>query len=111
MLAESHQHYFPVVDRDGRMVGIFTDDDVRSYLFDESIWRLAVARDVMTQKVVSVSPHDDLNIALQRFTSMNLDELPVLDEDDPGRLLGMLTRRETIAFYNRRLKEQKQGAV
>jgi CIC family chloride channel protein len=111
MLAESHQHYFPVVDQDGRMVGIFTDDDVRSYLFDESIWRLAVARDVMTQKVVSVSPHDDLNTALQRFTSMNLDELPVIDDDDPGKLLGMLTRRETIAFYNRRLKEQKQGDV
>lgn len=111
MLAESHQHYFPVVDQDGRMVGIFTDDDVRSYLFDETIWRLAVARDVMTQKVVSVSPHDDLNTALQRFTSMNLDELPVLDEEDPGKLLGMLTRRETIAFYNRRLKERKQGDV
>ena len=111
MLAQSHQHYFPVVDQDGRMVGIFTDDDVRSYLFDESIWRLAVARDVMTQKVVSVSPNDDLNTALQRFTSMNLDELPVIDDDDPGKLLGMLTRRETIAFYNRRLKDQKQGAV
>lgn len=111
MLAESHQHYFPVVDGEGRMVGIFTDDDVRSYLFDETIWRLAVARDVMTQKVVSVSPHDDLNTALQRFTSLNLDELPVLDPEDPGRLLGMLTRREAIAFYNRRLKEQKQGGV
>ncbi|MBI1311462.1 CBS domain-containing protein [bacterium] len=111
MLAESHQHYFPVIDGKGNMVGIFTDDDVRSYLFDETIWRLAVARDVMTTKVVSVHPDDDLNSALQRFTSMNLDELPVLADDEPGKLLGMLTRRETIAFYNRRLKEHKQGEV
>ena len=64
----------------------------------------------MTTKVVSVSPDDDLNTALRHFTAMNLDELPVLDSDNPGELLGMLTRRETIAFYNRRVMEHKQTA-
>jgi CIC family chloride channel protein len=109
LLAETHQHYFPVVDPDDNMVGIFTDDDVRAYLFDETIWKLAVARDVMVSHVVTVIPNDDLNTALQRFTSVNLDELPVVDPDNPGRLLGRLTRRETIAFYNRRLMQHKQG--
>ena len=110
ILAKTHQHYFPVVDEEGKMVGIFSDDDVRAYLFDETIWRLAVARDVMTTKLVSVSPNDDLNTALRHFTAMNLDELPVLDPEKPGELLGMLTRRETIAFYNRRVMEHKQAA-
>ena len=110
ILAETHQHYFPVVDDNGKMVGIFSDDDVRAYLFDETIWRLAVARDVMTTKLVSVSPEHDLNTALRHFTAMNLDELPVLDSDNPGELLGMLTRRETIAFYNLRVMEHKQAA-
>lgn len=111
ILAETHQHYFPVVDDQGNMVGIFSDDDVRAYLFDETIWRVAVAGDVMISNVVSVSPDDDLNTALRRFTAMNLDELPVLDPETPGKLLGMLTRRETIAFYNRRLMAHKQGEV
>jgi chloride channel protein, CIC family len=111
LIAETHQHYFPVVDQAGTMVGIFSSDDVRAYLFDETIWRLAVARDVMVSNFVSVNPSDDLNTALQRFTALNLDELPVIDEDNPGRLLGMLTRRETIAFYNRRLMAHKQGQV
>ena len=110
ILAKSHQHYFPVVDDQGSMVGIFSDDDVRAYLFDETIWSLAVARDVMTTNLVSVAPDDDLNTALRHFTAMNLDELPVLDPDKPGELLGMLTRRETIAFYNRRVMEHKQAA-
>lgn len=110
LLAETHQHYFPVVDDDGCMVGIFTDDDVRAYLFDETIWKLAVARDVMNTNVVSVTPDDDLNTALQRFTSLNLDELPVVDPADSCKLLGRLTRRETIAFYNRRLMQHKQDA-
>ena len=66
------------------MVGIFSDDDVRTYLYDETLWRLANARDVMTSRIVKVSPDDDLNTALQRFTALNLDELPVLDPDQPG---------------------------
>lgn len=110
ILAETHQHYFPVVNDQGKMVGIFSDDDVRAYLFDETIWRLADAQDVMTTNVVSVSPDDDLNTALRHFTAMNLDELPVLDSENLGELLGMLTRRETIAFYNRRVMEHKQAA-
>lgn len=110
-LAETHQHYFPVVDSDQRMVGIFSADDVRNYLYDETIWTLAVARDVMVTDIVCVTPEDDLNTALRRFTALNLDELPVVDPQDPGNLLGMLRRKETIAYYNRRLMEHKQAAA
>lgn len=106
-LATNHQHYFPVVDAQGRMVGIFTDDDVRSYLYDDVLWDLVVARDIMITDFVSVAPQDDLNTAMKAFTSLNLDELPVIDPDQPGRLLGMLRRKETIAAYNHRVMEHK----
>ncbi len=108
-LADDHQRYFPVVDADGRMVGVFSDNDVRAYLFDQSLWKLAVARDLMTDDFLFVTPKDDLNTALLRFTSRNLDELPILDPDRPGCLLGMLRRREAIAAYNQRLMELKHG--
>ncbi|QDV14214.1 H(+)/Cl(-) exchange transporter ClcA [Rosistilla oblonga] len=108
-LADNHQHYFPVVDADRNMVGIFTDDDVRSYLFHDAIWKLANASDVMTTNVVSVTPDDDLNTALGHFTALNLEELPVVEDHQSQRLLGMLRRRETIATYNRRIREHKEG--
>lgn len=108
LLAKTHQQYFPVVDTQNQVVGIFSANDVRSYLYDETIWQLAVARDVMVSNVVSVTPDDDLNTALQRFTSRNLDELPVFDVAGSGRMLGMLRRKETIAFYNQRLMEHKR---
>ena len=108
LLAETNQQYFPVMDAEGQMVGIFSADDVRAYLFDQTLWRLAVARDVMASNVVTVTMDDDLNTALQRFTSMNVDELPVIGDTDSGTVLGMLTRREAIAIYNRRVMEVKQ---
>lgn len=108
LLSKTHQHYFPVVNSAGTMVGIFSADDVRSYIYDETIWKLADATDLMVTKFLSVAPSDDLNVALRKFTSLNLDELPVLDPEQPGKLLGMLRRKETIAAYNRLLLARKQ---
>ncbi|HQZ65300.1 MAG TPA: chloride channel protein [Planctomycetaceae bacterium] len=108
LLSRTHQHYFPVVNSEGRMVGIFSDDDVRRFIFDETIWQLADASDIMIAKFLKVTPDEDLNSALQKFTRLNIDELPVLDSKDSGKLLGMLRRKETIGAYNRRVLENKK---
>jgi CIC family chloride channel protein len=111
MLPESLQNYFPVFDSQDRLVGIFSTNDVRSYLYDDTLWTLAVARDVMTTNIVSVVPEDDLNTAMQRFTELNLDELPVVSGDDSTSLLGMLRRKDAIGVYNKRLFERKQQSL
>lgn len=110
MLTRTHQHYFPVVNDAGEMVGIFSSDDVRSFIYDQSIWQLADAADVMTTEFLSVAPDDDLNEAMRKFTSLNLDELPILDPEQSGRLLGMLRRKESIAAYNRELASRQEAA-
>lgn len=110
LLTQSRQNYFPVVDDRQKMVGIFSSDDVRAYLYNDTLWSLVVARDIMHTRIVSVSPDDDLNTALTRFTELNLDELPVIDRHDSGKLLGMLRRKDTIGAYNHRVVEQKAAA-
>jgi CIC family chloride channel protein len=40
---------------------------------------------------------------------LNLDEIPVVDPQDPSKLLGMLRRKDAIAVYNRVLAEHKQA--
>lgn len=109
-LADNNQHYFPVVDQDQRVVGIFSDDDIRSYLFNDELWDIVLARDLMVERFLYVTPQDDLNTALRRFTTKNLDELPVIDDEAGGQLLGMLRRKAVIAAYNRRLLDFKNGA-
>ena len=44
---------------------------------------------------------------MQKFTLKNIDSLPVVKEDDPGFLIGMLNRRDVIAFYNEKVLERK----
>ena len=108
-LAATSQNYFPVVNQDGRLIGIFTASDVRAYLYDDTLWHLANARDVMVTDVLTVTPKTDLNTALRKMTAINLDELPVVDPDDNGKLIGMLRRREAVAAYNSRLAEFKSN--
>ncbi len=108
-LSTTKQHYFPVMNEQDEMVGIFSADDIRVYLYDETIWQLATANDVMNPTVVSVTPDDDLNVAMRAFTAIAIDELPVVDPENPRKLLGTIRHKEMIAFYNRRLMEYKKS--
>ncbi len=103
------QHYFPVMDSQGRMVSIFSINDVRGVLFSPEIEHLVVMKDIGTSQIIAATPSEDLNSVLKKFTTKNLDGLPVVEEDDHGRLLGMLNRREVIAFYNSAVEQMKSS--
>jgi len=105
--SESEQHYFPVVDQLGKLSSIFSINDVRAVLFSPGIGQLIVMKDIGTSEIITTSPSEDLNSVLQKFTVKNIDSLPVVNDDDARELIGMLNRREVIAYYNRRVQEMK----
>ncbi|MBW2603619.1 MAG: chloride channel protein [Deltaproteobacteria bacterium] len=104
---ETKQHYFPVVDQFKRLVGIFSSTDIRAVLFTRGIGKLVVMNDVATFDIILTTPSEDLNSVLQKFTIKNIDSLPVVDDDDHGILVGMLNRREVIAYYNEQIQHMK----
>lgn len=108
---ETKQHYFPVVDPNNRLVGIFSSTDIRGVLFSKGIDNLVVMRDVATFDLIITTPSDDLNSVFQKFTIKNIDSLPVVRDDDHGVLLGMLNRREVIAFYNEQVQKMKSKSA
>jgi chloride channel protein, CIC family len=105
--SKTTQHYFPVMDSTERMVSIFSINDVRGVLFSPEIEHLVVMKDIGTSDIIVATASDDLNSVLKKFTTKNLDSLPVVEEQDHGRLIGMLNRREVIAFYNQKVAEMK----
>ena len=106
----TNQHYFPVMDKRGRLISIFSSTDIRAVLFSSDIEHLVVMEDIGTSDIIVTTMTDDLNTVLQKFTIKNIDSLPVVQEDDHGILIGMLNRREVINFYNRKLREIKSRA-
>jgi len=105
--AKTKQHYFPVMDQNGRLNGIFSSTDIRGVLFSSEIENLVVMKDIATSDIILTTPEEDLNTVMQKFTTKNIDSLPVVEPDDYGLLIGMLTRREVISFYNERILEMK----
>lgn len=105
--SKTEQHYFPVMDQQGKLARIFSVNDVRSVLFAPGIGQLVVMKDIGTSEIITTSPSEDLNSVMKKFTVKNIDSLPVVRDDDPQELIGMLTRREVIAYYNQRVEDMK----
>ncbi|MGD8269784.1 MAG: chloride channel protein [Desulfobacterales bacterium] len=107
--SRTEQHYFPVMDQDQRLVSIFSINDVRGVLFSQEIEELVVMKDIGTTNIIFATPSEDLNSVLQKFTVRNIDSLPVVADDDHSNLIGMLGRREVIAFYNQQIQGIKRS--
>ena len=104
VMANSPQVYFPVVDLSGRVTGILSINDIREVMFEESVRRLIVAKDVATPNVVRVFGQNSLQEALDKMVLLNVDELPVVKEEAPEEIVGMISKRDIISYYHARGK-------
>jgi CIC family chloride channel protein len=55
----------------------------------------------MTKKVLTVTEDENLETALERVGFRNIEQLPVVARDDPGRIVGILSRRDIFSAYNK----------
>lgn len=104
-ISKADGYYFPVVDGEGRMVGIFSLSDVRRIFRETEVADLVIVRDFMVERVVTTTPDEDLNTALQKMNEHGLHEIPVVSPADPRRVLAMLTRQLVSHAYQARLRE------
>ena len=109
IFSSSDQHYYPVVDTENRLTGIFSINDIRGVIFDEEIGDLVRMKDVANPHIIYTTPSEDLNAVLKKCTVRNLARVPVVRDEDHAVLIGMLDRRDLIECYNKRVEEMKAG--
>ena len=68
-------------------------------LFEETIDRLIVARDVATPNVVGVYWNDTLQQALEKMAAIQVDELPVAREERLDEIVTMISKRENLLEF------------
>jgi CIC family chloride channel protein len=107
-VASSSDSYFPVVNHDGLLVGIFSLHDIRSVLVGNGAGNLVLATDLATVPVTTLTPDDNLHTALRLYTQKRIEEIPIVKQDDKRSVICMLRRDEVIAAYDRRMGELRQ---
>lgn len=110
IVAQSSNTYFPVVDRDGNLIGIFSLHDLRPALLGIDSQDAIRAIDIATFPVLTVTPDDDLAKALRILTERNIEEVPVVEIDAQGRkrVVGFLSRRAIINAYKQAIQQWRQ---
>jgi CIC family chloride channel protein len=98
-ISKSKYNSFPVLDAENKLAGILSFNDYSQALFDEDLKHLVVAKDLMSENVVTVLADDDLYTALGKISRKDFSTMPVVSPDDPAELVGIVTRRDIIGAY------------
>jgi len=106
-LTNSHHVYFPVVNKSGELTGIVSMQDIRGLLLKREAWPLVVVSEIANSNVVTVNGSDSLYEAMKIFTARGLEQLVVVDEENPKKVVGMLSRSDLQSFYQKRLFARK----
>ena len=109
-MSHNRIRHLPVIDADGRLIGIVTDRDIRSALpysklkdptlaaKTEKVKDLKV-KDIMTTEPKTIGPHHTIQDALVLIQELRVGALPVVDKE--GKLKGILSVRDLLrAFIN-----------
>jgi arabinose-5-phosphate isomerase len=84
-----------VVDRQGRLVGIFTDGDLRRLVEQGRTDFTIAVREVMGRRPRCVSPETLVLTAAAQMREIKVDQLPVMDAE--GRAVGLLDVQDLLA--------------
>jgi Kef-type K+ transport system membrane component KefB/CBS domain-containing protein len=99
-IAHSRYDRFPVVDEQGRFLGMIDYTEIRNLLFEPTLAPLVVAGDLVNTVQKSLTPDQPLRSALKTLQlHRNISYFPVVDEEDPTVLRGILSQNDVFAAF------------
>ncbi|NOY82380.1 MAG: CBS domain-containing protein [Kiritimatiellaeota bacterium] len=108
-VAESNASAYAVLDREGRVAGTLTVEELRTLFADPAMGEWLVAFDLMRPLAETVTGGTSLLEARTKLRQMDVESLPVISEED-GTLLGMIDRRGIQRMISRELLRRHQAA-
>ncbi len=97
-------HGAPVFDDDDKLVGMITLSDIRKAGGPSMSTTVTEA---MTSEVITITADVPVAAALARMSSLGVGRVPVVDPDDPKRVIGMFRRISVVRAYEQALSMSK----
>lgn len=93
----------PVVDAQNQLLGVVSLEETHLALQEPALKSLALAEDLMRTGIQPLTPDDTLDRALELFVEEDLLALPVVDDLNHRKVIGMARRHEIAGAYVRRV--------
>ncbi len=101
LFAATHSHGFPILNENGELAGIVTISDLDRAVHEEKP-RRTIAAEIGTprSRLLVATPNESVGEALARMGARGLGRMPVVSEEEPDYLLGMVKRGDIIRAYD-----------
>lgn len=109
MMHDGKHNGFPTINDQGELVGIITLQDIRD-VPAQGIMGIPVSQ-ISTNELVVTYPDktiDDVFVILQKY---DIGHLPVVNPDNPNKLVGILTRSDIIKAYDKEMVGRVRNRV
>lgn len=101
-LMDSKHGTLYIINKEGKLTGIITEMEVRPIITEyDHIREVLVAKDIARQEVPTVHSGENLDHVMKLFESYDVDEFPVVADDDENKVIGTVWRQDVIAAYNK----------
>ncbi len=99
-ISKSKRNTFPVVNLDGKLVGLIHLDHVRETIFNHELYDKVIVKELMHQPAATISPNDTLHMVLKKFDETKEWNLPIAEK---GKYIGFLSKSSILTKYRTEL--------
>lgn len=96
-----------VGDSEGRLLGIVELHEVKRMLGEEQSASFVITADLITEIPV-VTPDDSLVEVNEKLWFRDLGQLPVVDDEETRKFLGIVTRRDVLGAFDREVLKRNR---
>jgi len=102
VISKSSRNLFPVLDDNGRLLGVVILDEIRNIMFRPDLYKKIYVSKFMSMPPAKIGVHDPMESVMKTFDSTGAWNLPVVDDD--GRYIGFVSKSKIFNSYRRVLR-------
>lgn len=99
VISKSKRNIFPVLTKEGVLIGVVLLDEVREIMFNEEMYSTSI-RNLMIMPPATIKYEDTMEIVLKKFTETGAWNLPVIDK---GKYVGFVSKSKLFSAYRQHL--------
>lgn len=101
-ISKSSRNLFPVVNDEGKLLGVVILDEIRNIMFRPDLYRKIYVSKFMSTAPARINIHSTMDEVMRTFDKTGAWNLPVVDDD--GKYCGFVSKSKIFNSYRRVLR-------